>query len=249
MRRILLPVGVTCLLLIVWEAVVRFAGINPVILPAPSRVVAAAIANGAELVRATGVTLLESVLGFILATIGAIVAAIGFVHSRTLKDTFYPYAVALKATPIIAIAPLLVLWAGNGLLSKVIMAALVAFFPVLVSAVQGLTMLDAEVVDLVRSVDATRWTVLWRLRVPASLPYLFPGLRVASTLAVVGAVIGEFTGATMGAGHLITVSSYYLETPLMFAAIASTALVGLGFFGAVALVERRVVFWRQPSWN
>jgi NitT/TauT family transport system permease protein len=189
----------------------------------------------------------ESVLGFLLGSGGAYLVAILFVFSRTFQQAVYPYAVALKATPLIAIAPLLVLWFGNGLLSKIVMSALVAFFPVLVNSAIGLTAVDPEVLDLMRSLSASRWQVLTKIRIPNSLSYFMAGLKIASSLAVVGAVIGEFTGATEGIGHLINTSSYYLETPLMFAGVAMISLGGVLFFGLMAYLERKIVFWQVPE--
>jgi NitT/TauT family transport system permease protein len=188
----------------------------------------------------------ESVLGFLLGSIGAYVVAVFFVYSRIIKEAVYPYAVALKSTPLIAIAPLLVLWFGNGLLSKVVMSALVAFFPVLVNSANGLTEVDPEALDLMRSLSASGWQVLTKIRIPNSLSYLMAGLKIASSLAVVGAVIGEFTGATEGIGHLINTSSYYLETPLMFAGVVMISLGGVVFFGLMAYLERKIVFWQEP---
>lgn len=154
---------------------------------------------------------------------------------------------ALKSTPLIAIAPLLVLWFGNGVLSKIVMSALVAFFPVLVNSVNGLANIDAEALDLMKSLSASKLQILIKIRVPASLPFVFASLKIASSLAVVGAVIGEFTGATQGIGHLIVTSSYYLETALMFAGVGMISLGGILFFGLVAYLERRLVFWRTAS--
>jgi NitT/TauT family transport system permease protein len=140
----------------------------------------------------------------------------------------------------------LVIWFGNGLLSKIVMAATVAFFPVLVNAVKGLMAIDAEAADLMKSFSASKVQVLMKIRLPASLGYIFAALKIASALAVVGAVIGEFTGATRGIGNIIKTSSYYFDAPLMFAAIGTLALGGILFFALVALLERRVVFWQPP---
>jgi NitT/TauT family transport system permease protein len=189
----------------------------------------------------------ESVLGFLLGSFGAYLVAIFFVYSRTFQQAVYPYAVALKSTPLIAIATLLVLWFGNGLFSKIVMSALVAFFPVLVNSAKGLTAVDPEALDLMKSLSASRWQVLTKIRVPNSLSYLMAGLKIASSLAVVGAVIGEFTGATEGIGHLINTSSYYLETPLMFAGVFMISLGGILFFGLMAFLERKIVFWQEPA--
>lgn len=145
---------------------------------------------------------------------------------------------------MIAIAPLLVIWFGNGLLSKVVMAALVAFFPVLVNAVDGLVSIDKEALDLMKSLNASQIQIFRKIRFPNSLPLVFSSLKIASTLAVVGAVIGEFTGATEGIGYLINTSSYYLNTDLMFAGIILISIGGILFFGLVAYLEKKIIFWK-----
>lgn len=229
--------------LALWELAGRVFHFNAVVLPLPSQIAGAFLASYPVILRETGITMLEAILGFFLGSGIAYLLAIAFIHSRLAQEAIYPYAVALKSTPLIALAPLLVLWFGNGLLSKIVMAALVAFFPVLVNAVSGLTAVDQEALDLMRSLSASRWQVLLKIRVPNSLGYLFASLKIASSLAVVGAVIGEFTGSTQGIGHLINTSSYYLETPLMFAAIIAIALGGIVFFYAAAVLERKIIFW------
>ncbi len=243
--RILVPLAALVVLLGVWELGVPLFHLNRLVLPRPSEIARAAAMNFSRILSETGVTMLESVVGFLLGAVVAYVAAIVFVHSAIIEEALYPYAIALKSTPLIAIAPLLVLWFGNGLLSKVVMAALVAFFPVLVNAVQGLSAIEPEAFDLMRSLSASRLQILWKVRIPNSLPFLFASLKVASSLAVVGAVIGEFTGATRGIGFLINTSSYYLETPLMFAGVMMISLSGILFFGAVAWLEKLVVFWED----
>lgn len=242
---VITPAVTLVVLLLLWEAADRVFGFNKVVLPAPSEIFRAFVDNFGLILRETGITMLEALLGFLLGSLFAYLLGVLFIHSRLAQEAVYPYAVALKSTPLIAIAPLLVLWFGNGILSKVIMSALVAFFPVLVNAVSGLTKVDPQVLDLMRSLSATRSQVLLKIRVPNSLGYLFASLKIASSLAVVGAVIGEFTGSTAGIGHLINTSSYYLDTPLMFAAIASISLSGILFFGLIAWLEKAVVFWER----
>ncbi len=247
MRHIIAPAVTFVLILCIWEISAWIFTINPIILPAPHLIIMAFFNNSARLFWETGITMLESVLGFLLGSVSAYLAAIVFVHYRTLQSALYPYAIALKSTPLIAIAPLLVLWFGNGIASKVVMSALVAFFPVLVNSVTGLSAIGQDALDLMKSLSATRWQILLKLRIPNSLGYLFSSLKIASSLAVVGAVIGEFTGATEGIGHLITNASYYLETPLMFAAIGMISLGGILFFGLMAFLEKKVVFWQEPA--
>ena len=245
-RTVLAPTVAAVLILALWELADRIFGFNEIILPAPSEIGRAFVVNFTDLLRETSITMLEAVLGFTLGAGAAVVLAVMFVYWRLAQDALYPFAVALKSTPLIAIAPVLVLWFGNGLLSKIVMAAIVAFFPVLVNAVKGLMSIDAEAADLMRSLSASRNQVLLKIRLPASLGYVFASLKIASALAVVGAVIGEFTGATRGIGNIIKTSSYYLDAPLMFAAIGMIALGGILFFATVAWLERRVVFWQPP---
>jgi len=242
------PTLTLCLIAVIcWETLHSILGINSILLPAPSEVATAWMENLPRLLRETGVTMGEAILGFILGSITAFVTAIIFIISPLVKRATYPYAIALKATPLIVIAPLLVAWFGNGLVSKVVMSAVIAFFPVLVNAIVGMSRVHAGMLDLMASLSASRWQILRRIRIPSSLPLVFAGLRTSSSLAVVGAVIAEFTGATRGIGHLINTASYYLETALVFAAILMIALASIAFFYAVGVVEKRVVFWDAPS--
>jgi NitT/TauT family transport system permease protein len=229
-----------------WEAAGRIFQFNEVVLPSPIAIGQAFFREHERLFEETFVTMMESILGFAVGGAGAFVLAVLFIHWKIVEQAFFPFAVALKSTPLIAIAPLLVLWFGNGLLSKIVMSAIVAFFPVLVNSVRGLGSIDPEALDLMRSLSASRWQVLVKMRIPASAGYVFSSLKIASAMAVVGAVIGEFTGASVGIGNVIKMSSYYLDTPLMFAAIAMISLGGIVFFALVALLERVVVFWQPP---
>lgn len=243
-KQVAIPVITLLFLLGIWElagAVFRF---NKIVLPNPSEIGAAFFANWESLLINTGITMLEAVLGFFLGSFVAFILAISFVYSETIKFAIYPYAVAIKSTPLIAIAPLLVIWFGNDLLSKIIMAALVAFFPVLVNAVDGLISIDREALDLMKSLNASQMQIFKKIRFPNSLPLVFSSLKIASTLAVVGAVIGEFTGASEGIGYLINTSSYYLDTDIMFAGIIMIALAGIAFFGVVVYLEKKIIFWR-----
>jgi NitT/TauT family transport system permease protein len=229
-----------------WSLTVRCFRINPVILPPPIAVLQAFVTNWRSIATNTGITMAESILGFTLGSITAYFVAIAFVRWHTVRDGFYPYAIALKSTPLIAIAPLLTMWFGDGMLAKVVMAALVAYFPVLVGAVQGLTSLDPELLDLMRSYSASWWQVLVKLRVPRSMSHVFAALKTASSLAVVGALIGEFTGATRGIGSVINMASYYLQTATVFAGVLAISLAGIAFFGVVSLVQQKVLTWEPP---
>lgn len=247
MRAIILPLIAFSLLLTAWQTAHSAFDVKSIILPSPIEVGAALVDNAAKLFVETGITLFESVCGFFLGSVSAFFLAVLFVHSSSLQQAIYPFAVALKSTPLIAIAPLLVLWFGNDIVSKIVMSALVAFFPVLVNSTKGLSSIDQDALDLMKSMHASRWQVLVKLRIPNSCPLLFSALKIASSLAVVGAVIGEFTGATKGIGHLIVTSSYYFQTDLMFAGIIMISLGGIVFFGLVGLLEKRIVFWHGAN--
>jgi len=244
---ILAPILLFLIIISTWEIADRIFDFNAVILPSPSEIYRAFNEHYIILFKETSITMVESILGFLLGSIIAYLLAILFTFSNLARDALYPYAIALKSTPLIAIAPLLVLWFGNGMFSKVIMSALVAFFPVLVNSVNGLNAVPKELLDLMKSLSASPWKVLIKVRIPYSLDYLFSSLKIASSLAVVGAVIGEFIGSTEGIGYLINTSSYYLETALMFAGIIMISIGGILFFGIISYLERKIVFWKENN--
>ena len=241
---VLAPFLLFVLLIVSWELADRVFDFNSVILPSPSEIFVSFQENYPLLLKQTSITMLESILGFLLGSIVAYLLAILFLFSNLMREALYPYAIALKSTPLIAIAPLLVLWFGNGMFSKVIMSALVAFFPVLVNSVSGLNAVPKELLELMKSLSATPWKILIKVRIPYSLDYLFSSLKIASSLAVVGAVIGEFIGSTEGIGYLINNASYYLDTALMFAGIIMISIGGIAFFGLIAYLEEKVIFWK-----
>jgi len=186
-------------------------------------------------------------IGYIIANILGFITAVIFAHSKTAEKGLYPYAIALKTTPLIAIAPLLILWFGSGIASKSAASALICFFPILVNTVKGLKTLDDEVLDLFRSFSASQWQIFIKLRLPNSLPYIFSALKISTGLSIIGAVVGEFVGANKGIGFVILTSSYYFETAKMFAAVTMAALAGLLFFYVVSFIEEKVIFWQKDS--
>ncbi len=238
------PVLFTAGFLCAWEAAVRLLDVPEYLLPAPTAILAT-VDEGLALQLA--VTFSEALMGFIIASILAFVAALLFVRSRTLERGFFPIAIALKTTPLVALAPLLVLWQGTGLWSKVTAASLICFFPVLVNSVKGLKAADAEYFELFKSFGASRPQEFRKLRIPFCLPYLLSALKISSSLAVVGAIVGEFVGATQGLGYLIMISSAHIETPTLFSAIFASAAAGLVLFYAISVAERFIVFWQEAS--
>jgi len=234
------PLMFGVLLLGAWQAIVMIAHIPEYLLPAPTAILAT---FDRSLVVQFTVTFIEAVAGFLIASLLAFAIAILFVRFRTLEDGLFPIAIAVKTTPIVAIAPLLVIWLGTGWWSKIVAAILICFFPVLVNAVKGLKAADVEYRELFETLGADRAQEFRKLRIPYCLPYLFSALKISSSLAVVGAIVGEFVGATQGLGYLIIISSAHLETPTLFSAIIAAAFAGIAMFYAINFVERRLIFW------
>lgn len=223
--------------LVAWEFACRIFGIREFVLPPPTKIFAVAMKHAGSLLFDTGLTTLEAALGFLLANVLSLILAVGFCHSKWMENSLYPYTIALKSVPIVAVAPLLVLWFGYGLWGKVVMAAVVAFFPLVVNATLGLKAVNNESLDLMHSLSASKWQILMKLRFPTAIPYIVSALKISSTMAVVGAVVGELAGATRGIGYLILVSSYNLDTAMLFAAITLASLIGIAFFAGLAVIE------------
>lgn len=243
-RRIL-PVGAGAVLFVgAWQAIVVLGRYPPFILPEPL-VVAARFARAwadGTFGPHVATTLVEIALGFAAGAGLALIAGYLLARSRLVGLVLSPYLVAAQSTPILALAPVLALWFGSGLLSKVIISALIVFFPVAVSTMVGVRNVDAGLLELARSLRASPRQVLWTLEIPGALPSVFGGLRVGVTLAVVGAVIAEWAGGERGLGVLINLARGSLfDIPLLFATLAMIALIGLALYGAVILAERRLV--------
>jgi NitT/TauT family transport system permease protein len=198
-----------------------------------------------SLVRHTTVTLVEILIGMTVGVSAASVLGYLLAKSWSIERLLSPYIVASQSVPIVAIAPLLVIWFGPGLSSKILICALIVFFPVLVNTIVGLRSVPEELQDLMRSLQATRWQTARYLEVPAALPVMLGGLRIGATLAVIGAVVGEFAGADRGLGFLINVGRGQYDTALVFVAVFTLILMALGLYGSVVLVENRLLSWRQ----
>jgi NitT/TauT family transport system permease protein len=238
------PLIFALFLLAAWQAIVMVADIPEYLLPAPT-----AIFSNIDrtLLIQLGVTFVEALAGFLIASLLAFGCAILFVRFATLEQGLFPIAIAIKTTPIVAVAPLLVIWLGTGWWSKIVAVILICFFPVLVNAVKGLKAADAEYRELFQTLGASRAQEFRKLRIPYCLPYLFSALKISSSLAIVGAIVGEFVGATQGLGYLIMVSSAHLETATLFAAIAAAALAGIILFYVIGWCEQRVIFWHSGN--
>ncbi len=242
--RVVSPIAAAVLLLVTWHVVVVWGKVSPIILPTPGAVAFAFAEEGEAILIHSLWTLLEAASGFLLATAVGLIGATIFVLVPRLSDAIYPLVVALKMVPMIALAPLIVVWFGTGFMSKTIMAGTVAFFPVLVNALKGLRNVSTDEHDLFETLSAKRWQILWKLRLPSAVGYTFAALRVSAVFAVIGAVVAEFIGASKGIGYFVKSASYYSETDSMLAGILATALVGGALYGSTLMLERLSPRWQ-----
>jgi len=238
--------GVFAALLLAWEAAVRLGGIPAFVLPAPSAIAAKAAADVELLWRHTLVTAQEVVIGYAVAVAAGLLIAVLIVQFRTVERVVYPYIIASQTVPKIAIAPLLIIWMGAGLLPKILIVAVTAFFPVTVNAVTGLRAAEENYLNLLRSVAASEPQVFRHLRVPYALPFIFAGLKLATTLSVLGAIVAEFMGASEGLGYLILSSTFNFEVARVFVSLIVLVALGVTFFGLVSFLERRLS-WKQEA--
>ncbi|HWN72450.1 MAG TPA: ABC transporter permease [Solirubrobacterales bacterium] len=214
------------------------------LVPSPAEIASAAWDNRSLLLENAWVTLREILLGFGLALVVGVVFATAMHFSGFVLRSTYPLVVASQTIPIVAIAPILVIWFGFGIFPKILVVALVCFFPITVATLNGLSSVDPEARKLMRTLYASRWQIFRRLSAPTALPYLFTGIKISIVFAPLGALFGEWVGASSGLGHQILQDNAQLETARLFAAVAILSAIGLGLFGLTALAERRVVRWR-----
>src|SRR6476620_8007623 len=238
--RLLLPIVVLGLTVVLWGAVVRWRGIPPYVLPGPELVFTTLVADWAMLSEALAVTLLTTLQGFVLAAVGGIGLAILFNQSRLIEYSLYPYAVILQVTPIVAIAPILLIYLPQPL-AVLACAWIVAFFPVLANTTLGLNSVDHNLIALFELYKASRWQVLWNLKLPSALPQMLAGLRIAGGLSLIGAVVAEIAAgsAEIGSGlaYRIAESGYRLNIPRMFAALLLLSLAGVVIFFALSAIS------------
>lgn len=233
--------------LLAWHLASRWSGLPPFLLPGPievAQVLLRTLRDG-TLPSHAGVTLTEVAIGLGLGSIVALGLAYPLARSKRVERLLSPYIVASQAVPTVAIAPLLVIWFGTGLLSKVLVCALIVFFPILINTVVGLRSVPDDLRDLMRSLRATRRQIFRHLEVPSAMPNLLGGLKIGATLSVIGAVVGEFVGADAGLGFLINQARGLYNTPLVFAALITLMAMALALYGLVALVERLALAWRR----
>lgn len=234
-------------IVLVTEVVIRGLHVASYLVPAPSQVLAQLWAERSSIATNLGFTSLEAIGGFVIGTVLAVVTSVVFAHSRLAERSLFPLAVVLQTVPIVVIAPLLIIAFGNGLVPKAVAAGLITFFPVLVNMTKGLSEVDPDLLDLFALLNANRWQVLWRLRLPSSLPFLFASLRISAANCFIGAIVAEWIGADRGIGYLIQLRMYQLRIDGLYAAMLASSAAAVAFFGVVVAAEYVLAPWRRNS--
>ena len=234
-------------MLALWQGIVSGFGVPDWIAPSPVQVLQVFVERGDVLWTNFWPTLMEAASGFLIGNTVAAVLAVWFVHSQLAERAFYPIAVFVNTIPIIAVAPILVLLLGNGYAPKIVIAALICFFPTLVNMVRGLKAVSPQMLELMRVLSASGREVLFKIRLQSSLPFLFAALKIASTTCVIGAIVGEWIGSNYGLGALILEATYNYRAALLYATVILGAGMAVAAFAIVTLVERRVLKWKPPE--
>lgn len=238
-----IPVATAVGLLVIWQIGVRIFAVPTYIAPAPSDILIVFKSDYPLLLRNFWPTLIEALSGFFVGNLTAILIAVAFVHSRAVERAFFPIAVFINTIPILAIAPILVLIFGPGMTAKVVIAALICFFPTLVNMVRGLQSVSPQTLELARILSASKSEVFWKIRLPSSLPFLFSALKIASTTCVIGAIVGEWIGANVGLGALIIESTFNFRSPLLYATVFVSSGLSVLLFASVTIAEKIIVRW------
>ena len=246
-RSFLWPVAVTLGVLVAWEIAVAALRVKAVLLPRPTVIARALWTQGPLILEHMWPTLYQIVLGFLFSVAGGVLVAVLITYSSIVRRGFYPLIVVSQIVPKVAVAPLFVVWFGIGDLSRLLLAFLIAFFPIVINTATGLTSVDEDFVRMGRAYMGSRWHLFAKIRLPHALPLIFGGMKISITLAVIGVVVAEFVAAQRGIGYLIVMANGLLDTPLMMAAIVALSAMGLGLYGLVAALERVVVYWQVPA--
>jgi NitT/TauT family transport system permease protein len=241
--RFLYPTITLLAIVVAWQAAVNFFQVPPFILPAPTEVFKAAATNAETLLHNAGATIGATLAGFALSVVIGVPLAILIVSSRTLEGIIYPLVVSSQMVPKVAIAPLFVVWFGFSTMPKVLIAFLIAFFPVVISSVVGLESPDRDLLQMLRSMGASKLDMFRKVRIPHALPSIFGGFKMAMTLSVVGTIVGEFVASNSGVGYLLLVATGSMNTALLFAGIVVLTIIGVVLFYIMELLERVVSPW------
>jgi len=238
------PIGISMALLAFWEIAVRELGIRSIILPTPSEIIEAMFQRYELLLSQLWPSLFMTVAGFALSVVGGILVAIVITYSSIFRRGFYPVIVVSQVIPKIAVAPLFIVWFGTGTMSKLLLAFLIAFFPMTINSTLGFQSVDEDIYRMARTFMGSRWQIFWKIRMPNALPYIFSGMKISITLAIIGVIVSEFVASQDGIGYLIKLAAGLLDTPLMMAAITVLSITGLALYGLIVIAERRAVYWQ-----
>jgi len=237
------PLAAFVLFVGIWEAAVRIAELPTYLLPKPSDIVKSALDNWSRLLGSVSTTLVETILGFLFSVVGGVLGAILLASSKIIERSIYPYAIVLQTIPIVAVAPIIVIWFGAGVRSIVIVAFLIGFCPMLSNTLIGLNSTDKNLKNLFILYNATKWQTMWRLRIPAALPYIVGGLKISCSLCVIGAIVGEYVagvgGGQGGLGYAITYAAMRIQTPYLFACGLAASVLGIAFYQIVNFLSRK----------
>ncbi len=253
MRRWLPPLVIVTVLLGLWQlaasldVIANALNIEPFLVPSPSEIAQSLWTDRSLLLDNGSITLQEVLAGFALSIVAGVGFAVVLHLSPTLRRAFYPLLVASQTVPIVVIAPILVVWLGFGIGPKLVIIALICFFPITVNTLDGLGSVDPDLTKMMRTLDASRWQTFRRVEGPTALPYFFSGAKIAVAVAVIGAVFGEWAGSSSGLGHLIQQASAQLQTARTFAAVVVLSALAIVLFGLLAVIERRVAWWGPRS--
>jgi len=232
-----------------WELGVDILDVPRIVLPAPSDIVKSlsVLVERGNLARHFGVTLYETLAGFFLGSVTGLFLGAIVSQFRIVEKTLYPYIIAFQTLPKVAIAPIIIIWAGYGYNSKIIITGMIAFFPLLVNTIVGLNATDPEYIDMLTAFTASNWEIFSKVKVPMALPFIFAGLDIAGILSVIGAIVGEFVGAREGLGYLILYRNFQLDMPGVFAILLILSLMGIGMHLILAWTHKKIVFWEKPE--
>ena len=229
-----------------WQALTTLLDIPRYLLPSPASVIAEFVETPRFIIESFLVTMLESVAGFAIAAVVAFGLAVLMSRSAVIEEFVYPYLNIVRVMPIVAVVPLLIIWFGHGMTPMIIVAALIAFFPIVVNTILGLRSVDPDLVDLMHTLNAKQGQILRKIRVPNALPYVLSAFRISAPGAVIGALVGEFVGGARGLGYLLVTAHGRIDTSAVFLMVVLSVLLGLAFFGLVVAIERRTLRW-HPS--
>lgn len=240
------PGGFLALLVGLWELIVNLTKVPDYLVPSPSHILLTFVSYDKTLyVEHIGVTIQEILVGFVLGSSIGIAAGILIAYSRFLEKTVYPLAILVKVTPIIAVAPLLTIWFGYGITSKIIVVVIISFFFPLVNTALGFRSVDPDLIHLLQSLSASELQTFFKVKLPMALPFIFSALKMSITTSVIGAVVGEFVGSVSGLGYLTLVAQSSLNVPLVFMVLTTLAIIGMALFAVVSIAERFLIPWAR----